>query len=76
MENCWIDTPVRLCGNKIISYQCAGTQKMFNKCSALVAHQLFVEKKDRMLVSECEECSGDIFLLTCCSLLTALHVIL
>lgn len=37
---------------------------MLNECFVFVVHQLFVEKKDRMLVRECVECSGDIFLLT------------
>lgn len=34
------------------------------ECFVFVVHQLFVEKKDRMLVRERVECSGDIFLLT------------
>lgn len=37
---------------------------MLSECFVFVVHQLFVEKKDRMLVRECVECRGDIFLLT------------
>lgn len=55
---------------KSISYWCAGVQQIFSECFVFVAHQLFVEKKDRMLVRERVECSGGIFLSTDSLLLT------
>lgn len=48
----------------------AGVQQIFSECFVSVAHQLFVEKKDRMLVRERVDCSGGIFLSTDSLLLT------
>lgn len=59
------------------SKQGAGGPQISCERSVFVAHQLFVEKKDRMLVSERVECSGGTFLIcdSCCSLVPRPHVV-
>lgn len=57
-------------GSKSISYWGAGVRQIFSECFVSVAHQLFVEKKDRMLVRERVQCSGGVFLSTNSLLLT------